>query len=364
MEENRKLKDFENRLDLYEFNEREKWFRQLYYEHNGKFLTQPMTYSEYEELMEEHPDYLDLRDFFRERMVRDISNYELEARTKMLESGRGIAMVKHERYAYTIKRTRDFVEVDYVLSGRSHLFTETQDFWLEPGDVCLLAPNTVHCVSSAADDAIVFAIVLDRKLFNSAFLDIMQGHNILSDFFTSVLYGESASPYILFKTGDDKKIRENVLSMYEEVCRKRRFFEESIVLYFRQIMILLLRGYEMFAIIPNPVNNRVESHITAILGYIEANYKTVTLHELAEFFSYNESYLSRMIRQYTGKTFPSLVGGLQMKKAAALLEETELSLSDIAQEVGCFDMSHFYKKFKKYYGLSPAEYRKEKKHNV
>ena len=356
--------NYENKMDLYEFNDREKWFRQLYYDHNGKFLTQPMTYSEYEEMMEEHPEYLDQREFFRETMVHDISNYELAARTKMPEFGRGITMVKHERYAYTIKRTRDFVELNYVLSGRSHLYAGSQDFWIEPGDLCILSPNTVHCVSSAADDAIVFAILVDRKLFNSAFLDIMQDHNILSDFFTSVLYGDSASPYVLFKTGDDKKIRENVLSMYEEVGRKRRFFGESIVLYFRQIMILLLRGYEMFAIIPNPVNNRVENHITAILSYIQANYKTITLHELAEFFSYNESYLSRMIRQYTGKTFPSLVGGLQMKKAAALLEDTELSLSEIAQEVGCFDMSHFYKKFKKYFGQSPAEYRKQKKYNV
>ncbi len=344
--------------DLYDFNEREQWFRDLYYNHRGTFLTQPMTYTEYEQLMEEHPDYLDLREFFEGTMVHDAAHYKYMGRTKMPEFGEGITMVKHERYAYTIKRVRDFVEVDYALSGRSHIFAGTHDFWLEPGDFCLLSPNTVQCVSSAADDAIVFAILVSRKLFNSAFLDIMKDQNILSDFFSSVLYGESASPYVLFKTGDDAGIRDNILNMYDEVCRQQRFFGESIILYFRQIMIQLLRRYEMFAIIPNPVNNHIENHITAILGYIEANYKTVTLHELSRFFSYNESYLSRMLRQYTGKTFPALTGGLQMKKAAELLQATDMSLSDIAQETGCFDMSHFYKKFKKYYGTSPSEYRK------
>ncbi len=175
-----------------------------------------------------------------------------------------------------------------------------------------------------------------------------------------MLYGESASPYVLFKTGDDAGIRENILNMYDEVCRQQRFFGESIILYFRQIMIQLLRRYEMFAIIPNPVNNHIENHITAILGYIEANYKTVTLHELSRFFSYNESYLSRMIRQYTGKTFPALDRRPSDEKSGGIAARTtEMSLSDIAQETGCFDMSHFYKKFKKYYGTSPSEYRKQ-----
>lgn len=344
--------------DLYAFNEYEQWLRDLYYNHGGTFLAQPMTYTEYEQLMEEHPDYLDLREFFEDTMVRNITNYSLANRAKMPEYGSDITMVKHDRYSYTIKHTHDYVEGAYVLSGRSHQFVGEQDFWLEPGDFCLLSPSTFHCISSAADDAIVFAVLISRKLFNSAFLDIMKDHNILSDFFTSVLYEESASPYILFKTGDDSRIRQGFLNMYEEVCRRQRFFGESIVLYFRQIMIQLLRRYEMFAIIPNPVNNHIENHITAILGYIEANYKTVTLHELSRFFSYNESYLSRMLRQYTGKTFPALTGGLQMKKAAELLQATDMSLSDIAQETGCFDMSHFYKKFKKYYGTSPSEYRK------
>ena len=50
--------------DLYAFNEHEQWLRDLYYNHGGTFLAQPMTYTEYEQLMEEHPDYLDLREFF------------------------------------------------------------------------------------------------------------------------------------------------------------------------------------------------------------------------------------------------------------------------------------------------------------
>lgn len=349
---------------LYKFNANEEWFKKLYRRGEGDFLLRPMNYGEYAHLMEEHPDYLDLRKLYKGYMVDGMANYEYSNRTKMPQEGCGITIVKHERYSYTLSHTHDYIEAAYVLSGRCHQYIGEQEFWLEPGDFCILAPNTVHCISAAADDAIVFAILIDKKLFNSAFLDLMQDNNILSEFFASVLYSESASPYILFQTGKDGKIRQGILDMYEEVCHHRRFFGESILLYFRLIMIQLVRRYEMFAVVPNPVSNHADDHITAVLGYIEANYKTVTLGELAEFFNYNESYLSRMIKQYTGKTFPELVGGLQMKEAWRLLTATDMGMSAISQEVGCFDASHFYRKFKKYYGKTPAQVRGACKHRL
>ena len=46
-----------------------------------------------------------------------------------------------------------------------------------------------------------------------------------------------------------------------------------------------------------------------------------------------------------------------MKNAARLLEETRLSLTEIGEEVGCYDASHFTHKFKNIYGVTPKEYR-------
>lgn len=346
---------------LYVLNEREQWFRKLYNSDEGKFLAQPMTYGEYEQIIETHPEYLDLRDFFRGTMVDRTVNYEYSNRTKMPDAGSDITMVKHERYSYTISHTHDYIEAAYVFSGKCHQFIGGYDFWLNPGDLCILAPNTVHCISAAADDAIVFAILIRKELFNFAFLDLMQDNNILSGFFSSVLYSGSASPYILFPCGNDAKIREGFLNMYGEVCHKERFFGESIALYFRQIMIQLLRKYETMAIVPSQVGNDSNDRITAVLGYIEAHYKILTLRDLAQFFCYNESYLSRMIKRYTGKTFPELIGSIQMKKAWDLLTGTDMDLSTISQEIGCFDASHFYRKFKKYYGKSPSLVRREVK---
>ena len=45
-----------------------------------------------------------------------------------------------------------------------------------------------------------------------------------------------------------------------------------------------------------------------------------------------------------------------MERAAYLIEKGGKSLTEIAQEVGCFDTSHFNKKFKAVYGCTPRQY--------
>ena len=47
-----------------------------------------------------------------------------------------------------------------------------------------------------------------------------------------------------------------------------------------------------------------------------------------------------------------------MENAAAFLKNTEMTIQQVSQEVGCFDVSHFTKKFKKYFGVTPTAYRK------
>ena len=99
----------------------------------------------------------------------------------------------------------------------------------------------------------------------------------------------------------------------------------------------------------------------AVIQYISINYNNVSLKEIAQFFGYNEIYLGQMIRKYTNKSFCTIVSELQMKNASILLRESTLSVTEIGYEVGCYDASHFNKKFKKIYGLTPKQYRAKNK---
>lgn len=71
----------------------------------------------------------------------------------------------------------------------------------------------------------------------------------------------------------------------------------------------------------------------------------------------SSTHISRLLHKYTEKTFKTLITDLQMESAKKLLMEGNMTITEISQEVGCFDSSHFSHKFRSYYGISPEEFR-------
>jgi two-component system response regulator YesN len=98
----------------------------------------------------------------------------------------------------------------------------------------------------------------------------------------------------------------------------------------------------------------------AIRNYVNENFSyELTLASLAEMFHINETYLSGLFKQSVGVTFSDYVTRLRLSRAADLLQESELKLTDIATLVGYSSSSYFSTAFKKFYGKGPKEYREE-----
>lgn len=92
-------------------------------------------------------------------------------------------------------------------------------------------------------------------------------------------------------------------------------------------------------------------------NYIQTNYKTVTLEDLAEHFHLSEPYVSKYIKEKSGKTFGEIVQNIRMKKARTLLKNGNMGVENIALSVGYQSVEHFNRTFKKKYNMTPVEYR-------
>lgn len=71
------------------------------------------------------------------------------------------------------------------------------------------------------------------------------------------------------------------------------------------------------------------------------------------------NYLRQLFKEQTGQTFLEYLTAERMKKAAELIENHAISISDISEKVGYCSQSYFSKCFKKYFCVAPSEYRKE-----
>lgn len=102
-----------------------------------------------------------------------------------------------------------------------------------------------------------------------------------------------------------------------------------------------------------------ENIMDDILQYIEHNYnKTLKLGTIAELFGYNSSYLGKVFRKSTGKSFNAYIDEVRISNSKLLLLNEQYKVYEIAQMVGYSNVDYFHKKFKKHVGMSPAEYRK------
>ena len=104
-----------------------------------------------------------------------------------------------------------------------------------------------------------------------------------------------------------------------------------------------------------------DERLTEILNYINTNYLTVTLDELEEQFHLSKPYLSKYIKEKSGKTFGELVKNVRMKKARTLLKGGNMTVESIAEKVGYQNVEHFTRLFKKKYGMTPVQFRNEEK---
>ena len=102
-----------------------------------------------------------------------------------------------------------------------------------------------------------------------------------------------------------------------------------------------------------------EERIVEIIGYIQNDYKKVTLETLAGQFHLSKPYLSKYIKEKAGMTFQEAVKTERMKKACALLRETGQTVETVAAEVGYENVEHFNRLFKKEYGITPMQYRRQ-----
>ncbi|MBQ1802057.1 2-isopropylmalate synthase [Lachnobacterium bovis] len=105
--------------------------------------------------------------------------------------------------------------------------------------------------------------------------------------------------------------------------------------------------------------NEKDERLFEILNYMQANYKKATLETLAEQFHLSEPYISKYIKDKSGKNFGEHLASIRMKKAKVLLKNGNMNIENIADAVGYPNVEHFNRLFKKMFNKTPMQYRNE-----
>ncbi|MEN8076652.1 response regulator transcription factor [Clostridioides difficile] len=103
--------------------------------------------------------------------------------------------------------------------------------------------------------------------------------------------------------------------------------------------------------------------VQQVMRYVEENYaEEMSLKTLSHKFNMNTSYLGQIFTKEVGTSFSDYLNKTKNERAKYLLLNTNMRIMEIAKEVGYTDTSYFYRKFKKYFGVCPADLREAKKY--
>lgn len=120
----------------------------------------------------------------------------------------------------------------------------------------------------------------------------------------------------------------------------------------------MIRGY--CRLVHTHAGHHYAATVQKTLTYIDANLSgDLSLRELARLMQVSAGYLSTLFHKETGHTLAEYINVQRMKAALHLLAKTRLQIQTVAQLSGFSDPNYFGKLFKRYYGVTPGQYRRE-----
>ncbi len=139
------------------------------------------------------------------------------------------------------------------------------------------------------------------------------------------------------ETLEKRRYKEKVVERYEGAANSRDY-QEQISWHFRG----------------------VNEQAMEILKDVAQNFSQgVSLNSLAEKYHYSVAYLSRMIKKETGFSFSEILNSIRLAQAAELLQKDCGKISMVGEMAGFSDQKYFSQVFKKAFGVSPGEFRKQ-----
>ena len=121
---------------------------------------------------------------------------------------------------------------------------------------------------------------------------------------------------------------------------------------------LLMQLHKQINIISENAEGQKFAQLDPVVDYIAGNYQSdMSLDDLAAIINLSPQYLCRLFKEcYRMRPFEYLAK-TRISHAKLMLAEDKYTVNEVAQMIGYNDCSYFCSVFKKYEGISPAEFR-------
>lgn len=274
---------------------------------------------------------------------------------RLLSDSEHIAIRTHTRFVEFPLHSHNYVEMMFVLRGQITHFIDGKELTLHPGNLLVMNRHLLHAIRQADHGDIGINFIMSDIFIKSLWPD-MEG-TLFSGFFAEDSREKGVGQYLLFHVTDYLPVRNLMENLLYELTQKKcsdLILNRSVALLFQYLsmnLCPLLDATEQIT--------REDAQKREIMQYLKANYQTAALSDLASRMHLSVPYTSALVRARFGYSFQELLIDYRLETARQLLDTTNMPVAEITGKVGYENSSFFHRKFKKKYGVTPCQYRKQ-----
>lgn len=239
-----------------------------------------------------------------------------------------------------------FFEFVINLDGQYENYINGVTYAVEKGQILLLRPEDRHRFLCKGSHTHRDVYVTREKM------------KAIADCIDKNLYDEIANKplAVFFKVSDYQlQILESKLNYFNAVGN---YSELSLNLAHTNVITELLNLWQQSF---NDKKLHYPDWLSTLLHRLNTeNYLLKPIDEIVMSTNYSHGYVCRQFKKYTGITLNEYVSNEKFAYALALLQNKETRIADIAEKLNYGSTPNFIIAFKKKYGVTPTEWRKQK----
>lgn len=251
------------------------------------------------------------------------------------------------------------LEIILIEGGELCITIETHEYSGKTGDIFFVNSGHLHTIyAQSGKNSIYNAIVFDPAFLSFQMLDYVQNR-----YLSPLLSGKLKFPAkVCGEHSVSKKIREHIQNILSVNDQHHVHYQLETKL---SLLSILLEMFKQDLFIQesdrtHTVSSEQISQIKSILSYIDEHYQEkIMLDEIASASHLSPKYFSRYFKKQFGRSFSEYMNSYRIERSLPMLEEKDLSISDIALQNGFESISYFVKVFKSVMGMTPGDYRKQ-----
>ncbi len=254
----------------------------------------------------------------------------------------------------------DYFEISYVYNGNGTFRIGNRDYRVKRGDIVVLGNTEIHTLLTDSHDSIdVISIFFLPELVYKP------GKSDLDFEYVRIFYNYdfTHSNYIPCESVNSDVIFGFIERAYKAYVQKESHYKLKIKNCLCEILLQLLLYYEG-ALLPETshYDKRLSDirRLNPVFLFIEKNYQEkITLEQAAEKANMSPQYFCRYFKKVTGSTFTQYLQQVRIDKAKQIMLTKNMSVTQVAFEVGFESLSHFFRVFRRMTLLSPTDFLKK-----